>query len=610
MSQLTAIGVGLAVSAALLYLVLRFFVANPSARDSSKAVSSHAMWTAVIAFLASGTTGLANLWTNPDPNYPGETSSPVLVMHAAAPGLWLGVIYALGQFTWPRHLKPVRSASLEARSIRTVIPRFLASLLLVCTLLSTVAIAFAWSDPGAPNRVGTESSGTYEQTYIDGVPVDQDGHPVDEYGNLLDEEAAEEAANQPFVPSITGARPGTFVGPYLLGGLALVLASVAVVTALVVRRPPLDALDDEANTVLRIIWINRLLRTASVVIGGFGAMSLNYLAASIRARADWAVPVGGPGFDIDMAAQDQANALSMIGFSSMLILVIVVLACRPPALNHVSPGSHPAGIPSASYTTARDFLLLAQCASVFALAFLGMIPSWVASSPDTPTWEMVNVDGQEVHNLVSATGPTRLAELAAFAATMLFVLLGYVLIQALAARLVANRLGSGIPLDVPRPELLPTWFITILVVAGVTALASITVFLTKGPPALAVAGWRMLGLLLVAGLTSVGLYRMAATRASLREAGIREDHEVRILVAHRGARMFGGIAFLIAAILGSPRYWEPASMTYGEGMNPELDPTGFQITFLILGAALCMLPAATAYRSPKPSSSALSAGRR
>ena len=144
-------------------MVLRFFVANPAARDSTKAISSHALWTAAIAFLATGTTGLANLWAIPDSNHPGESSAAALIMHAAAPGLWLGIIYTLGQFTWPRHLKPVRSASLEVRSVKTVIPKFLAGLLLVCTVLSTVAIVFAWSDTGAPGRVGTESFSSYEE---------------------------------------------------------------------------------------------------------------------------------------------------------------------------------------------------------------------------------------------------------------------------------------------------------------------------------------------------------------------------------------------------------------------------------------------------------------
>ncbi len=91
-------------------------------------------------------------------------------------------------------------------------------------------------------------------------------------------------------------------------------------------------------------------------------MSLNYLAESLRARAEWAIPVDDPGIGFDLAAQDQANALSMIGVSCMLTLIVIVLACQPPLLNHVSPGTgtRPAGAPSASFSTARDFLLVAQ----------------------------------------------------------------------------------------------------------------------------------------------------------------------------------------------------------------------------------------------------------
>ncbi|GAA1496904.1 hypothetical protein [Paeniglutamicibacter kerguelensis] len=612
MSQLTATGVGLAVSAALLYVVLRFFVANPAARDSTKAISSHALWTAAIAFLATGTAGLANLWANPDPNYPSETSAPALVMHAAAPGIWLGIIYTLGQFTWPRHLKPVRSASLEVRSIKTVIPKFLAGLLLVCTVISNVAIVFAWSDPGAPSRVGTESFSSYDQTYIDGVPVDEDGYPVDEYGNLLDEEEAEEAADQPFVPSITGTRPGTVVGPYLLGGLALVLASVAAVTALVVRRPPLDALDDEGNSVLRTTWINRLLRTAIIIVGGFGAASVTYMAESMSARAEWAIPVSDPGAGFDLAVQDQTNALNMTTTLCMLLLVIIVLACRPPSLNHVSPGTATrlTDSPSAAYSTARDFLLLAQCASIVALAFLGMLPAWTTGYTESQTWEVVNVDGQGVQNLISSSGPTRLAELSSFAISMLIVIVGYFLIQALAAYVVSNRLGNGTSLEKPRTDLLPHWFTVVLAVALTTALASIATFLLKGLPTLAAAAWWMLGLLLLAGLSALTLFRMAAGRPALREVGIREDHDLRVVVAHRGARMLGGVAFFIAGILGTPRYWVPANAVHGQGIDPELDASGFQIVCLILGAVLCILPAATAYRSPMPNTNGLSVSQR
>ena len=149
MGAATNVGIGLAVSAALIYVLLRFFVANPTSRDSTRAISRHALWTAAIAFLASGTSGLANLWANPDPNHCLRVRRPaMLLMHAAAPGLWLGIVYVLGQFTWPRHLKPVRSASLQVRSVKTAIPKLLAAVLLLCTLLGTLLVVAAGTIPG------------------------------------------------------------------------------------------------------------------------------------------------------------------------------------------------------------------------------------------------------------------------------------------------------------------------------------------------------------------------------------------------------------------------------------------------------------------------------
>lgn len=588
MGAATNVGIGLAVSAALLYVLLRFFVANPTSRDSTRAISSHALWTAAIAFLASGTSGLANLWANPDPNHSSESGVPVLLMHAAAPGLWLGIVYVLGQFTWPRHLKPVRSASLQVRSVKTAIPKLLAAVLLLCTLLGTLLVVAVWNDPGAPGRAGSHDSTGSELPVYDGG-TDSYGNPVDEDGNMVDldrpEEfttraAADEAAEKPYAAEITGTRPGRVVGPYLLGGLVLTLATVAAASTLVVHRPPLDALDEHENTVLRSIWINRMLRTAIIVVGGFGAMSLNYLADSVRARGQWDVSPGDHSW-MSPAAQEWSNTLSAIGGAGMIALVIFVLACPPPRLADMSPAAdyRAPGAPSASYSTARDFLLLAQGLSVIAVLILGPIPAWGAPS-----------------------GATRLEELAASALALLLVITGYFLLQALAGYIVTRRLGGG-----PGPRrchtyLLPHWFTVVVAVAATTALASIATFLLKGPTELAAAAWWMLGLLVLAGAGAWRLHRMAARRPALRGAGAGEDRRLRVLLAQRGARVFGGVAFVIAGVLATPSYWVPTSTGFGEGLYADLDPSGFQITCLVLGLALSVLPAATAYRAPQPAS--------
>ncbi|MET0977270.1 MAG: hypothetical protein ABWX63_00490, partial [Paeniglutamicibacter terrestris] len=321
-NALTSVGFGLAMSAALIYVLLRFFVAAPNATNTTEAISRHAFWTALIAFFASGTSGLSNLWAIAPDAGTGmmvDTQPTTMLMHAAAPGLWLTLVYILGQFTWPRHLKPVRSASLEVRSVKTLLPKFLASLLLVCTVISTVAIIFVWNDPGAPHREGSDSSSSSQEMSYDGE-TDDFGNPVDDDGNPIDLDSTDAEGNSPYISSITGTRSGNEVGPYLMGGMALALLGSAGAAAVIVRRPPLDALDAGENSILRSVWINRLLRTASIVVAGFGAASASYLAEGIRARADWALPITASGPSFSESAQNHANVLNLIASISFLAL--------------------------------------------------------------------------------------------------------------------------------------------------------------------------------------------------------------------------------------------------------------------------------------------------
>ncbi|MDQ0095782.1 hypothetical protein [Paeniglutamicibacter psychrophenolicus] len=590
MGALTAIGSGLAISAALIYVLLRFLVAEPSASNAAAAISRHAFWTALIAFLASGTSGLSNLWANPGENLlretgPASTSVPTLIMHAAAPGLWLGIVYVLGQFTWPRHLKPVRAASLEVRRLKTLVPRFLAGFLLLCTIISTVLIIVAWNDSGVPDRVGNDASTGIELPIYAG-DTDAYGNPIDTDGNLLDledpegyttEAEADAAANEPAIWPITGTRPGDMVGPYLLGGLGLVLLGSLGAATAVVRRPPLDSLDAGDNAVLRAIWINRLLRTTIFAVTGFGMAALGYVTEGMRARADWAMPLGDAGSPFDSTAQDQANAMNGIAALWMLLVLVLIVACGPPKLDaSASSTRRRPGAPSASFSKGRDFLLLAQGASIVAVAVLGSVPAWTAKS-----------------------GATRLGELASNALAMLLAVAGYFLLQALAAWVVSRRLGGGVALGRPRTNLLPTWFVVVLCLAATTGVASIATFLLTGPPALAAAAWWMLGILLLAAALAWGLYRMSARRPVLRGASGAEDHQLRVLVAQRGARTFGGASFIIAGILGTPGYWVATDFGHVAGSFQDPAPSGFQVICLVLGAVLCLLPASTAYRTAR-----------
>lgn len=598
-NALTSVGFGLAISAALIYVLLRFFVAAPNATNATEAISRHAFWTALIAFLASGTSGLSNLWAiapDADTGMIVDTQPTTMLMHAAAPGLWLTLVYILGQFTWPRHLKPVRSASLEVRSVKTLVPKFLASLLLVCTVISTVAIIFVWNDPGAPHREGNDSSSSSQEMSYN-ADTDDFGNPVDDDGNLLDLDSTDAEGNSPYISSITGTRSGNEVGPYLMGGLALALLGSAGAAAVIVRRPPLDALDAGENSILRSVWLNRLLRTASIVVAGFGAASASYLAEGIRARGDWAVPITGGGPFFSESAQNHANVLNLIASISFLALIIVVVSCSPPKLVEVSPNALVgSSAPSRSFSTARDFLLLIHCIGLFVMILVVMFMGMQAEGSIYST--TTSADGTQTFSFES-TDPTRLETMGNLALTILLVAGSYLLLNLLAAWVISRRVG-GQSLETPRRGLLPGWFLTVLALATTVGVTSVISFAVAGPPALREIVWWAAAILVVVAALAGVLYRNATRSARLADASRSEDTKIRLLLAQRAARMVGGVSLLLTSLLGDPTFWTPSGRGYGEGMYYDQDPSGFQLITLVLGIILCLLPAATVYRAPRP----------
>ncbi|MCV9995509.1 hypothetical protein OIU93_14565 [Paeniglutamicibacter sp. ZC-3] len=595
---LTSIGFGLAGSAALIYVLLRFFVASPNATNTTEAISRHAFWTALIAFLASGTSGLANLWANPSPGTPTDPAAPTMLMHAAAPGLWLGLVYILGQFTWPRHLRPVRSASLEVRRVRDVFPRFLAGFLLLCAIISTALLIVAWNDPGAPSRTGSDSGSEeiHQGPVYDGAE-DRYGNPVDEFGHVVDLDNLEDYSTgdeagpaQPHVSGVAGVRPGSEVGPYLLGGLGLVLLGALGAAAVVVRRPPMDSLDAHDNAVLRSIWINRLLRTAILVVSGFGAAALNYLADGIRARGELAMPLGDPGAGFDSTAQDRANVLSGAGSLCMLLVVVVILAWAPPRLAEPSASVRAvAGTPSGTFAKARDFLLLTQLFSLVPVLAIVLFAG-LGASPLVTTAE----DGMRTYSF-TALAPTRLEALGSLALALLAASAIHLILNLTASRIIICRLGQGPVHAERRRHLLPVWFLVVVSMSVTAAIATITTFVLAAPAATRVAAWWMVGILAVVAALAWALHGTATRRRPLHGASTIEDTKIRIILAHRGMRLLGGVSLLVASILGDPTYWTPSGTGYGESMYVSQEPSGFQLSTLVLGLLLCLLPAATAY---------------
>ena len=192
--------------------------------------------------------------------------------------------------------------------------------------------------------------------------------------------------------------------------------------------------------------------------------------------------------------------------------------------------------------------------------------------------------------------------MAASALALLLVIAGYFLLQApgrLHRHPQARRRAwpAQVP-HLPAAALVPV----VVAVAATTALASIATFLLKGPTELAAAAWWMLGCWCSRAPAPGGCTGWPRAARRCAGPGPSEDRRLRVLLAQRGARVFGGVAFVIAGVLATPSYWVPTSTGFGEGLYADLDPSGFQITCLVLGLALCVLPAATAYRAPQPAS--------
>ncbi|PQZ96146.1 hypothetical protein CQ018_02365 [Arthrobacter sp. MYb227] len=596
----TTIGIGLAISAALLYMLLRFVVATPKSANVIEAVSQHAFWTALIAFFASGTSGLANLWANPDPQASAPADVTAMIMHAASPGLWLGVVYVLGQFTWPRHLQPVRQASLEVRSVKDAIPRALAAVLLGCVALSTVAVIAAWNDPGAPSRARVDQADL--SAPWDGSR-DEYGNPIDEWGYVMSQDEVDAAENwtppEELEPAaeITGTKPGSEVGPWMLGGLALVVVACASAATIIIRRPPLQSLDEEDNKILRATWINRLLRTGTFVVAGFGAASLAYVAEGIRARSEWEHSTPETGFAISREAESLANLLTGSSTLFMLLLVIALLAWKPPRLTNVASRYRlSAAYPSIGYIRARDFLLLTQGVGLVFVAVLFSIfgllgtrntfsmSSAVEVSPDSGP-----LPSDESPWMTRLDAAARLDELSLYLGLLACAAVAYLLVQLLATFIIQRRLGSTTPLAEPRTALLPAWFVVLICGALATVFTAGTNFVIYAAEQNRIAILWVGATILITAVLAVLLYRCAARRPVLKGASAREDLEIRVLVAHRGARLLAGVSLIAAGLLANEDFMALEISRSEGGQN------GFQITCMVLGIAMCFLPASTTY---------------
>ncbi|WP_028279622.1 hypothetical protein [Arthrobacter sp. H5] len=317
--------ISLLIGALLFYGVLRVIALTPgSDRTGVETARVHAFWTGLIGWLAGSGTALYSVGTV-RPEDAGSDPFPAMLLAFAIPGIALSVVHFIGQFTWPRHRRRVRRASLGTRRVTDFVPTRLAALVAILFIIAVgISIVVRSVDPLAPVQVaGPTPEGFTQPGRVDGE---------------------------------------TYSGALLMAlivfviGLALALIAVA-------RRRPLETLSEANDRILRRISMNRLLRTA-----GF------YLLALINAalnHARWPESAWGRGFDLVFSA-------SSIGG---LVLILVLAAWKPPRMKREEPDTletepHMAAPrDSAAGLLPHIFGLIAAAITLIAaVAIVGLIP--------------------------------------------------------------------------------------------------------------------------------------------------------------------------------------------------------------------------------------------
>ncbi|GAA3698714.1 hypothetical protein GCM10022377_09650 [Zhihengliuella alba] len=520
----------MALAALLLYGFLRFVAWSPGSRAALPQIQSHALWTAVIAFFASSTNSLAALGRLPEeagrvPASWGQLTAGQtveLAVDAAGPAFWLGACYVIGQHTWPKPAGPVRRATLEVRRVRDYPPRGLAALFACCT---ASAVAAAASMLWMPGRAGTPGAGTV--------------------GDLTAE------------VGMPGLLPGSIVGTALLGGLALLVGAVALAARVIVRRPPLSALEADDSRTLRRIWLNRLLRTASLVAFGFTGAALAY-----RGEA-----AAGPGSLLPLALP-QLQTAHGIGTA---VLVAAVLLWAPPTLRADRDSAE------ATQGTFRAAQYHQHLALFFAtiLAVVG----WVVAAPLRLPPEAYSDPLRDEQGRPAGPFPF---DAAAVAALQVLIVAGLYLACLLIMEFLLAR-AHGDPRRTPpdHSALLPGWLRALaLALVALTATTLGVVGLSRGGatlgPALTAAAC-----LLAVGALVLALAWLARVRRPLGLASPLDDRETRMVTVHRAVRALGAASLALLAQL----------IRLDQHTFPWLD--GALVPNLLLGAAvvLCYLPA-------------------
>ncbi|WP_417217287.1 hypothetical protein [Arthrobacter sp.] len=582
--QAPAIALMIAVGAVLLYGFLRLQARTPVSGDPRRSARTHALWTAIIAFFASSTSALTALvrvpaptqgtdghgtyWTSIDPA--GHTTLG-LAWIAASPGLWLGLVYILAQFTWPRPHTRVRTATLEARTLRDHLPPVLTGIFASFSLLGLGAVAWAWASPAVPPIPGRE--------------VTQDGA---DGGTVVSTS----------VRAIDGLRPGTESGPWLLSALLLAVAATGIAALVIVKRRPLSGLSGNGNHTLRLIGLNRLLRTAILVVGGIMVTAAgSAMAAAQYAALDTEAWSNRGGLMVGAAASGADKPwgwlVTVLAIGQYAVLVAMA-AAAPPRLRAADepvgtlgtahlPGSFTAGL----QLLTRTHVFAVALATIPLAGALLALPGFVDPVMRFPAPALSGIEGP----LVFASLP--------FA----FYFLCMSGVEALLRRGHCPPRGARPATSKFPPTRLPAWAWRVGVIAYTVALV-LSVLTPHGDRSLVVS--LSVGLV-VSSLPAAGWWLMVRNRPPLGRASTHEDLRLRGLSRHRILRLGAANLFMatgMIVLMDSASWFHGAAMLGNDG-GPltwqAIRWTGSSLLFTV--AALTMfLPSAEFSRTAQDSS--------
>ncbi|GAA4361745.1 hypothetical protein [Paeniglutamicibacter cryotolerans] len=577
------LGLSIALVAAIVYAWLRHLSSGRGREHPLLVVRRHAWWTAFIALFASGTLGLPSIWTI-DGAGTSASSIPaqdiwVHVPQALGPGLWLGAIYLLGQFTWPRQVGSARSASLRIRRMTNYVPRTLAAVFAGSVLVAAGVMAWAWGTPGTPNTATATGADGVRFILGPGYGNTPGFNDMDtEYGAL-------------------GNLPGNQIAPLLLTGLLVLVAAVITMLFVITSRPALSVLDAEEDATLRTLWMNRLLRTGVLVAIGYAAAAVQFVGFAQEQRETLAALESASPARI---AEGLVFLPGSIAVGALLVTALAMLFWPAPALSAPADAEDLAGGASPGYRVAMTLLTATQFVAILVLLVAGTAATFAVSGTTTRSEVMVSEmgpDGQQVQHLIETTPEVPFAGFLTPATLLLVLVVLYYILHFSVVSWIGFRLCDGRTTRAAVQPLLPRWFLITNAAMLVAALIAVALYALGGTTAGAVSAWWLAAMLAITALIGAGLYRLAQITGPLLLGNGREDVTLRIIIAHRAVRVAGGLSLICIGILSSALDHAGPMLAPLSG-NPALlqtdgNPTAVTIVFSVLGVLWCFLPAAT-----------------